>query len=156
MANYALVDATGLIVNRILLDNIGGWTAPIGLTAQIEPPSGYQIGGTLVGGVYTAPAQPTVPPSVPSSISDRQFFQQMAVQGIITQDQALASNAAVIPAPLLALIGNLPVDQQFDAKMKISGANIFNRNDPLTIAIGTAYGWNSAQIDAFFVAAALL
>lgn len=92
----------------------------------------------------------------PQSITDRQFFQQLAVQSIITEDEALQANAAVIPSELLTLIGTLPTDQQFAAKMKISGATTFLRNDPLTIAIGTAYGWTSAQIDAFFVAAAEL
>lgn len=93
---------------------------------------------------------------VPQSISDRQFFQQLAVQGIITQDEALHANAAVIPSELMTLIDGLPAAQQFDAKMKISGATTFLRNDPLTIAIGAAYGWTGAQIDAFFVAAAAL
>src|ERR1700730_4659558 len=98
---------------------------------------------------YVAP-----PPPVPESISDRQFFQQLAVAGIITQDQALASNAAVIPAPLLTIINAMPSDQQFAAKMLVSGATVFDRNHPMTIGIGTAYGWISDQIDAFFTAAA--
>ncbi len=66
------------------------------------------------GGVadpYIAPPTP-----VPQSISDRQFFQQLAIQGIITEDEALASNAAVIPPPLLAIIDAMPADQQFSAK----------------------------------------
>lgn len=96
------------------------------------------------------------PPPVPQSISDRQFFQQLAVMGIITQDAALASNAAVIPGPLLAIIDQMPADQQFNAKMIISGATVYNRTDDLTIGIGTAYGWTSDQIDAFFTAAAEL
>lgn len=54
----------------------------------------------------------------PQTISDRQFFQQLAVQGIITQDQALASNAAVIPPPLLKIIDGMPADRQFAAKMR--------------------------------------
>lgn len=94
--------------------------------------------------------------AVPQSISDRQFFQQLAVQGVITQDEALQANAAVIPSELMTLINGLPANQQFDAKMKVSGATTFLRSDPLTVAIGTAYGWTSAQIDAFFTAAAAL
>lgn len=99
---------------------------------------------------------PPAPPAVPQSISDRQFFQQLAVQGIITEDQALAANAAVIPAPLASLIDAMPADQQFGAKMIVSGATVFERSNPLTIAIGTAYGMSSNQIDAFFIAAAAL
>ena len=100
--------------------------------------------------------EPYVPPpaAIPQTISDRQFFQQLAVQGVISQDEALASCAAVIPAPLLALIEQLPSDQKFAAKMLVSGATVFERNHPMTIAIGSAYGWGSAEIDAFFVASA--
>jgi hypothetical protein len=95
------------------------------------------------------------PPPIPA-ISDRQFFQQLAVQGIITQADALASNAAVIPPALLTLIAAMPVDQQFNAKMIISGATTFLRNHPLTVSIGAAFGMTPAQIDQFFIAAALL
>lgn len=100
---------------------------------------------------YVAPPDP-----VPQSISDRQFFQQLSIVGIITEDQALASNAAVIPPPLLALIEALPADQQFAAKMLVSGATIFERHHPITEAIGQAYGWTVEQIDGFFTAASLL
>jgi hypothetical protein len=106
------------------------------------------------GGVtdpYVAPV-----PEVPQQISDRQFFQQLAVLGIITEAEALASNAAVIPPPLEALIDAMPVDQQFAAKMIVSGATIYHRDAALTVAIGTAYGWSAGQIDAFFTAAAAL
>jgi hypothetical protein len=100
---------------------------------------------------YVAPPSP-----VPQTISDRQFFQQLAVDSIITEDQALASNAAVIPAPLLAIIEAMPAEQQFAAKMLVSGATVFERTHPMTEAIGATYGWTSGQIDAFFRAASVL
>ncbi len=90
---------------------------------------------------------------VPTSISDRQFFQQLAIEGVITEQEALNSNAAVIPAPLLTLIGMLPEDQQFNAKMLLSGATVFERNHPMTAFIGQAYGWTDEQINDFFRAA---
>ena len=94
-------------------------------------------------------------PPIPA-ISDRQFFQQLAIQGIITQADALAANAAVIPPALATLIAAMPVDQQFNAKMIISGATIFFRDHPLTVGIGAAFGMTPTQIDQFFIAAALL
>jgi hypothetical protein len=57
---------------------------------------------------------------------------------------------------LLAIINAMPADQQFAAKMLVSGATVFERSHPMTVAIGTAYGWTSAQIDALFSAAAAL
>jgi hypothetical protein len=106
------------------------------------------------GGVPDPYVEP--PPPVPVSISDRQLFQQLAVQGIITESDALAANAAVIPPALLTLINAMPSDQQFAAKMLVSGATTFYRDNALTVAIGTAYGMSSSQIDAFFTAAAAL
>lgn len=106
------------------------------------------------GGVPQPYLEP--PASVPHSISDRQFFQQLSVAGIITEDDALASNAAVIPPPLVAIIEAMPGSQQFSAKMLVSGATVFERDHPMTLAIGAAYGWTPAQIDDFFRAAALL
>jgi hypothetical protein len=100
---------------------------------------------------YAAPA-----PVVPPSISDRQFYQQLAVQGVISEADALAANAAVIPPALLAIIDAMPSAEQFGAKMLLSGATTFERNNLLTIRIGTAHGWSAAQIDAFFIAAAAL
>jgi hypothetical protein len=95
-------------------------------------------------------------PRVPATISDRQFYQQLAIAGILTEDEALAANAAIIPPPLLDFIDEMPADQQFSIKMIASGATVFERQNPLTISIGTAYGISSDQIDAFFLAASLL
>jgi hypothetical protein len=95
-------------------------------------------------------------PRVPATISDRQFYQQLAIAGILTEDEALAANAEIIPPPLLDIIDEMPADQQFSIKMIASGATVFERQNPLTISIGTAYGISSDQIDAFFLAASLL
>lgn len=98
------------------------------------------------------------PPPVPSSISDRQFFQQLAVQGIITQAEALAAvRVGAIPAALQSIVDTI-VDpaHKFAAQMLLSGAVEFRRDHPLTGAIGASYGWGDAQIDALFVAAAVL
>jgi hypothetical protein len=100
--------------------------------------------------------EPLSPSLVPQTISDRQFYQQLAISGIITETDALAANAAVIPPPLMAIVDALPADLQFNAKMLLSGAVTFERNHPMTIGIGSAYGWTSEQIDAFFVAASAL
>ncbi|MBC9876335.1 hypothetical protein G8O24_03110 [Bradyrhizobium sp. INPA01-394B] len=103
-------------------------------------------------GPYIVPAA-----AVPPAISDRQFFQQLALQGIVSQDDALAAvRTGVIPAALQQLINGLPADEQFGATMIVAGATTFERWHPLTIAIATAYGWSSDQLDTFFRAAAVL
>lgn len=93
---------------------------------------------------------------VPQSISDRQFFQQLAIEGIISEAEALASNAAVIPQPLLDIIDAMPAENQFAAKMLVSGATVFERHHEMTIVIGAARGMTSEQVDDFFRAAARL
>ena len=97
-------------------------------------------------------------PPVPQSISDRQFFQQLAVQGTISQDEALSAvKVGHIPAPLQSIVDAI-VDpsRAFAAQMLLSGATTFLRDHPLTIAIGAAQGMTPVQIDAFFQDAAAL
>lgn len=99
-------------------------------------------------GAYAYPCPP---------ISKRQFYQQLAVAGIITQDEALAVLATgALPPALAVIVGKMAADQQFPAKMALIGGGDFDRNHPLTIAIGAARGMTPAQIDAFFNAAAAL
>lgn len=109
----------------------------------------------VAGGVpdpYVAPPAP-----VPAEISRRQFFQQLAIAKIISQDEALAAvKTGDIPAALLGFISALPDAARFNAEMLLSGATVFERNHPLTEAIGTAQGMTSAQVDDFFRAAAKL
>ena len=93
---------------------------------------------------------------VPRSISDRQFFQQLAIDGVISEDDALASNSGVIPPQMLAIIESMSADQKFSAKMVVSGATVYERNNAMTIAIGAAYGLTSEQIDDLFRAAVKL
>jgi hypothetical protein len=109
----------------------------------------------LAAGNVPDPIAPSDP--VPSAISDRQFFQQLAAQGLVTQDEALAAvKTGDIPAALQHVVDGLPPGQQFEATMIISGATTFQRSHPLTVAIGIACGRTSDQIDALFRAAAVL
>ena len=109
----------------------------------------------LAAGNLPDPVAPSNP--VPSAISDRQFFQQLAVQGVITQDEALAAvKTGDIPPALKQVIDSLPPGRQFEATMIISGATTFLRSHPLTVAIGAACDWTTDQIDVLFRAAAVL
>jgi len=118
-------------------------------------PNGADTSWTWTGTTLVPPAPPPAP--VPQAISRRQFFQQLAVQAIITQADAISAiKVGAIPSPLQTLINALPSDQQFAATMMITGAADFMRAHPLTISIGTAYGMTTTQIDQFFQAAAAL
>ena len=108
------------------------------------------------GGVadpYIAP-----PPPVPRSISDRQFFQQLALVGTITQAEALSAvKVGTIPGALQGFVDGIKEpEQKFAANMLLAGATVFERDHPLTEAIGAAQGMSPDQVDAFFTAAAAL
>lgn len=155
---YAIVDSSN---NHIV--NVIDYNDP-----PTTPPPGFPDGIVAVqhdmvspnwsydGTNFTAPAVIPGPVFIPS-ISDRQFFQQLAVLGIINQDEALAAvSTGTIPPAMAPLISALPADEQFSAKMILSGATTFERNHPMTQAIGAAYGMSSAQIDQLFLAASQL
>jgi hypothetical protein len=100
---------------------------------------------------------PVADPVIPQTISDRQFYQQLAVLGLITQAEALAAvKTGDIPANLQTLVDSLPFEQQFSAEMLLSGATQFQRMHPLTIYFGTSMGWLDDQLDNLWIAASSL
>ena len=110
----------------------------------------------VVAGNVATPYAPPAPP-VPQTISDRQFFQELAIQGKITQDEAIAAvSSGAMPASMAALVAELPSAAQFGAKMLIQGATSFDRSNPLTATLGSLYSMASADLDALWTAASLL
>lgn len=102
------------------------------------------------GGVIAPYQAPPAPP--PPSLSRRQFFQQAAIAGLISQEAALAAvRSGAIPAPLQDAVNLLSAGEQFAAEMLISGAMTFELAHPLTTAIGAQLG---VDVAAFFAAAA--
>lgn len=96
-------------------------------------------------------------PPVPLQISDRQFFHILALNGAITEAEALeAVKTGELPAQIMALIEALPEEQIFGAKMLMCGATVFQRLHPLTEQLGQAMGYTSRQIDDLFRAAGQL
>lgn len=88
------------------------------------------------------------PPPVPQEISDRQFFQQLAIMGMITEDEALAAvSTGTLPASFETIINTLPEEQRFTAKMLVQGATIFNRQNQFVAYFAYATGMTSEQVD---------
>lgn len=101
--------------------------------------------------------QPPPIPMVVETISDRQFFQQLAIMGVITQADALAAvKTGTIPASLQTYIDTLPADQQFSAEMHISGSVTFARHHPITIQLAQGMSWTDEQVDTLWTAASAL
>jgi hypothetical protein len=95
---------------------------------------------------------------VPSTISDRQFFQQAAILGVISQAEALAAvQTGTIPPVLQSIVDGIQdPSEKFAATMLLAGATVFERNHPFTNAVGVALGWSTEQIDQFFIDASKL
>lgn len=94
---------------------------------------------------------------IPKEISDRQFFQALAIAGAISKDEALdAVKTGAIPATVKSVIDTMPADQKFNAEMHLSGAVTFHRSHPLTSALGAALGWDGEKIDNLWREAAKL
>jgi hypothetical protein len=77
--------------------------------------------------------------------------------GLITEQEALAYvQTGTLPSAFLGFIDQLPADQRFDAKMKLTGANSFDRNNPLVSSFAGMYGMAPEQVDDPWRAAAAL
>lgn len=94
---------------------------------------------------------------VPRTISDRQFAQQLAVLGAISEAEALAFAArGDLPAAIEAAIMTMPESERFAARMLIAAATSYERDHPLVSALGGLLGYSSSAVDDLWRAAALL
>ena len=95
---------------------------------------------------------------VPQSISDRQFAHVLALQGLISQDEALAwVKTGDVPAALQALVDKIPDPTiKFSAQMLLAGATVFERDHPMTAQLAAGLGMSSEQVDDLWRAAAAL
>jgi hypothetical protein len=109
------------------------------------------IDGEVV--VYTPLPQPA---PVPAEVSDRQFFQHLAISGLITEEEAYTyMQVGQLPPAFVAMIDQLPTNQRFDAKMKLM-ANTFRRDNPYVGVFAAMKGMRSEQVDDLWRAAATL
>lgn len=97
------------------------------------------------------------PPPVPQEISDRQFFQQLAIMGLISEGEAIAAvSTGTLPPAMAGFVDELPAEQRFAARMALQGATTFVRTNPLVETFGEMQGMTSEQIDDLWRAAAQL
>ncbi len=89
------------------------------------------------------------PPPVPEDISDRQFAQALALNGLITNVEALEwVKVGTVPQQLQAIIDAMTdTEQQFAANMLLGGATTFQRHHPMVALRGGALGKTSDEID---------
>lgn len=94
---------------------------------------------------------------VPRAISDRQFAQQLAVLGAITEGEALAWAArGDLPAAIETAIMAMPESERFSARMLIAAATSYERGHPLVAELGGLLGYSPEAVDDLWRAAASL
>ena len=97
------------------------------------------------------------PPQIIQPITRRQFYQQAAIAGFITQQEAIDAMKGTIPSTLSAVVDQLPTeDDKFNARMILIGAETFQPQHPLVEAVRVAMNLTQEDIDNFFKAAYLL
>jgi hypothetical protein len=135
-----------------------------GIKAIVEdeiPAGKVQTGGEIVDDAGTPRRVWTLvdapPPAVPEVISDRQFAQQLAVLGTITEAEAIAWAArGELPAAMEDAVAALPEGEQFPARMLLSSATTYERSHPLVPMLGAILSYDAAELDDLWRAAAAL
>jgi hypothetical protein len=133
MTAYAII-VGGIVANIAEADEAfsqeNGWI----------PAAGGAIGDLWDGQSFTKPAPVVV---VPQEVTRRQAKEALRRAGLLSQVQP-------------AIDAILDADQRTAMQIEWDDSQVFQRNRPSLIAIGTALGLDSAEIDALFVTAAAL
>lgn len=89
-------------------------------------------------------------PSIPESLSKRQFYTQLALMGVISQSEALAViTSGDLPAAMETYISGIPEEDKFSTRMLLAGATSFERDHPMVSTFGfLTFGANEADVDA--------
>jgi hypothetical protein len=103
----------------------------------------------ITSGVLIAPF---VPP-VPRQVSSRQFWTQAALQGLISENDAVNALGGEIPHAIRHYINGLAASQRFVARMFFE-APTFERDTRLASDVQACFSLNSAAVDLFFQHAA--
>lgn len=109
--------------------------------------------------VYSDSIIPTedTPIAVPNEISKRQFYQQLAIEGLITEAEALSViQSGVLPAAMESFISQLPTDMQFSTRMLLAGAQTFERGHAMSQAFEAHMNFTEAQVDQIWIDASKL
>jgi hypothetical protein len=105
-----------------------------------------QIGWTYDGTDFVGP-----PPAVDETIyaiTNRQFYQHLALAGVISQQEALDAVRGAIPPALATAVGkNASGDALFNVQMFLASATLFPREHPVVEQLATAMEWSKDYAD---------
>lgn len=84
-------------------------------------------------------------------LSFAQLLIGLVAENWLTQSDATAWMTGTPPPPVLYVISQLPIEQQFAATVKATRPTEIIRTDPLVIALGEAQGKTIEEMDNFFI-----
>ncbi|WP_132256531.1 hypothetical protein [Methylobacterium segetis] len=151
-ANYIALAKAAIAVTLDAGDQLGDFVGPVEFMVPWPAPGNKEAAALAAlvkaGDIVIADAE-DLSPDVPEVISDRQFAQALAKQGVISKEEALAFvKRGEVPAALQAVIDGIPDDEdRFDVDMGVSGATTFERSNPSTAVLAAALGWSAKQMD---------
>lgn len=95
------------------------------------------------------PAPEPIPARQTTQITFAQLLIGLVAEGWITEAEGDAWLSGTPPAPVIALIGQLPAGQRFAAKARAIRPSVVSLSDPLVQALGVMQG-KTAELPAFF------
>lgn len=131
-----------------------GWT-PTSVSSSDEEELAKLFARISTAGDAGAYAPPeVVAAGIPQTISRRQFYTALMLNGTITQEEYLMVFRGFLPAALQAIVDSIPNSvERAVATGLLLGAGEFQRGHDLVHTFQTANGWHSEDVDAFFKAA---
>jgi hypothetical protein len=145
--NAVYSSADGQQIDMEIDHPVFGW-APFTARPDDPEPLGRDLYAAALLGYVADYVEPEIELETPAEISDRQFFHVLALDGLISEAEALAAvKTGDAPAAFDVFIASLPEAERFGARMLLEGATMFRRDHPLTNAFGSMYGLSSEEID---------
>jgi hypothetical protein len=84
----------------------------------------------------------------PVSVARWQIFAQLAEDGIVSKEEALAAvKSGEIPETFTEAIAKLPAKSRFTAEIYLAGSPVLERHHPITAALAKALGWDDDALD---------
>ena len=150
-AGYALPEILAGLDTAVMADRDAKAAALGAMTAERDALA------ARIAEAGAVPSAPGVSTDLGPVVSDRQFFQALAMAGDITEAEALAAvMTGTMPARIEDAVRALPADQQFGARMLLSGATTFDRHHPMVALLGQILDRDDAALDALWAAAGKL
>jgi hypothetical protein len=161
-ARYTTADRTSAHVSLAEGDALGTMHGPAQFSIALPSPGNAEHDALMaLVGSGEAEIRPfaALPASVPAIISDRQFAQALALDGTITEEEALAWAArGELPQAMEDALEHIPEadGQRFGARMMLAAATSYERHLSLTEQLGALLGYDAAALDALWTRAAAL